>query len=191
VSVASQGELATSPSGRALGRPSPWSGVRDSGPFSGPFDATHLVVGHSCLPGWESCHAVVAPMPRQRAVVVGRRGDPPFFRSDLAQPEPLGESHSEAWSPPLTTCPPEPEQPPSTPDSAFPLHPRSGGTDPPKRLPIEADLLPHRPDPARTGARLGRQPVRCLDRQRRSSGGLLHELVTSDLWCREALLEGC
>jgi hypothetical protein len=37
------------------------------------------------LPGWDHHHAVVAPIPAQRAVVVGRRGEPAFFSSELAR----------------------------------------------------------------------------------------------------------
>ena len=52
----------------------------------GPFDTTHRVtLDHGWLPGWDDHHAVVAPMPEQRAVVVGRRGEPTFFASELAR----------------------------------------------------------------------------------------------------------
>jgi hypothetical protein len=37
------------------------------------------------VPGWESHHAVVAPVLEQRALVIGRRGEPPFFASELAR----------------------------------------------------------------------------------------------------------
>lgn len=51
-----------------------------------PFDSTHRVaLAGGWLPGWEDHHAAVSPMAGQRAVVVGRRGDPPFFRSELAR----------------------------------------------------------------------------------------------------------
>ncbi len=52
----------------------------------GPFDTTHRVaLDKGWLPGWDDHHAVVAPMPAQRAVVVGRRGEPAFFNSELAR----------------------------------------------------------------------------------------------------------
>jgi hypothetical protein len=52
----------------------------------GPFDSTHRVaLDEGWLPGWEDHHAAVSPMADHRAVVVGRRGDPPFFRSELAR----------------------------------------------------------------------------------------------------------
>ena len=51
-----------------------------------PFDTLHRVELESgWLPGWDAHHAVVAPMGDQQVVVVGRRGDPPFFRSELAR----------------------------------------------------------------------------------------------------------
>jgi hypothetical protein len=52
----------------------------------GPFDAIHRVVLEAgWLPGWEAHHAVVAPLPEQRAVAIGRRGEPPFFPSELTR----------------------------------------------------------------------------------------------------------
>ena len=52
----------------------------------GPFDTTHRVtLDDGWLPGWDDHHAVVAPMSEQRAVVVGRRGEPAFFLSELAR----------------------------------------------------------------------------------------------------------
>lgn len=51
-----------------------------------PFDSTHRVsLDAGWLPGWEDHHAAVSPMADSRAVVVGRHGDPPFFRSELAR----------------------------------------------------------------------------------------------------------
>lgn len=52
----------------------------------GPFDTVHRVtLEPGWLPGWEAHHAAVAPLPDQRAVVIGRRGEPPFFSSELAR----------------------------------------------------------------------------------------------------------
>jgi hypothetical protein len=52
----------------------------------GPFDTIHRVaLEPGWLPGWEAHHAVVAPMSEERAVVIGRRGEPPFFPSELAR----------------------------------------------------------------------------------------------------------
>ena len=51
-----------------------------------PFDTTHrTALEHGWLPGWAQHHAVVAPYPAGLAVVVGRRGEPPFFGSELAR----------------------------------------------------------------------------------------------------------
>ena len=50
-----------------------------------PFNTLHRVVLEpGWLPGWDAHHAVVAPMWEQ-VVVIGRRGDPPFFRSELTR----------------------------------------------------------------------------------------------------------
>jgi hypothetical protein len=52
----------------------------------GPFDEVHRVpLEAGWLPGWEDHHAVVAPLADGRVVVVGRRGEPPFFPSELAR----------------------------------------------------------------------------------------------------------
>lgn len=52
----------------------------------GPFDLIHRV---ALEPGWmhdtDAHHAAVSPMPGRRAVIVARRGDPPFFGSELAR----------------------------------------------------------------------------------------------------------
>ena len=51
-----------------------------------PFDTIHRVVlERDWLPGWEACHAAVAPMAPRQVVIVARRGDPPFFRSEMAR----------------------------------------------------------------------------------------------------------
>jgi hypothetical protein len=51
-----------------------------------PFDTLHRVVLEpGWFPGWDAHHAVVVPVLERRAVVVARRGDPPFFRSELAR----------------------------------------------------------------------------------------------------------
>jgi len=51
-----------------------------------PFDTIHRVaLEPGWLPGWEAHHAVVAPMSEHQAVVIGRRGEPPFFPSELAR----------------------------------------------------------------------------------------------------------
>lgn len=52
----------------------------------GPFDTLHRVVLEpGWLPGWPAHHAVVAPISEQRALVIGRSGEPPFFPSELAR----------------------------------------------------------------------------------------------------------
>jgi hypothetical protein len=51
-----------------------------------PFDTTHRVhLEQGWLPGWVAHHAVVAPLPEGRAVIVGRSGEPAFFGSELAR----------------------------------------------------------------------------------------------------------
>ncbi|HEY5981257.1 MAG TPA: amino acid-binding protein [Microlunatus sp.] len=51
-----------------------------------PFDTMHRVASEpTWLPGWEAHHAVVAPLCGQRVVIIARRGDPPFFGSELAR----------------------------------------------------------------------------------------------------------
>ena len=51
-----------------------------------PFDQVHRVVLESgWLPGWDAHHAVLAPMGDGQVVIVGRRGEPAFFRSELAR----------------------------------------------------------------------------------------------------------
>lgn len=53
-----------------------------------PFDRTHRVkLERGWLPGWAEHHAVVAPIADSLAVVVGRQGEPVFFRSELARLE--------------------------------------------------------------------------------------------------------
>jgi hypothetical protein len=52
----------------------------------GPFDTIHRVaLEPGWMPGWEAHHAVVAPVSEQQAAVIGRRGEPPFFPSELAR----------------------------------------------------------------------------------------------------------
>jgi len=52
----------------------------------GPFATIHRVaLEPGWLPGWEAHHAAVAPVSEQHAVVIGRRGEPPFFPSELAR----------------------------------------------------------------------------------------------------------
>jgi ACT domain-containing protein len=52
----------------------------------GPFDTIHRVALESgWLPGWAAHNAVVAPISEHRALVVGRRGEPPFFPSELTR----------------------------------------------------------------------------------------------------------
>jgi hypothetical protein len=51
-----------------------------------PFDTIHRVVlEDGWFPGGEAHHAAVAPIAEQRVVVVARRGEPAFFRSELAR----------------------------------------------------------------------------------------------------------
>jgi hypothetical protein len=58
----------------------------DIAPRFGPFDTIHRVaLEPGWLPGWEAHHAVVAPISEQLAVVIGRRGEPPFFPSELTR----------------------------------------------------------------------------------------------------------
>ena len=52
----------------------------------GPFDLLHRVaLEPDWIPGADAHHAVVSPMADHRAVIVGRRGEPPFFGSELAR----------------------------------------------------------------------------------------------------------
>ena len=52
----------------------------------GPFDIIHRVaLEPDWIPGSDAYHAVVSPMADQRAVIVARRGEPPFFGSELAR----------------------------------------------------------------------------------------------------------
>ena len=61
-----------------------------------PYDKVHrLALEEGWLPGWHSCSAVVAPIAASRAVVVGRRSDPPFFASEVVRLEYLVGSVSE------------------------------------------------------------------------------------------------
>lgn len=51
-----------------------------------PFDTIHRVaLEPGWLPGWDAHHAVVAPLPARRVVIIGRHGNPEFFRSELAR----------------------------------------------------------------------------------------------------------
>lgn len=52
----------------------------------GPFDTLHRVVLEpGWLPGWDAHRAVVVPLRRQQAVIIGRLGEPAFLRSELAR----------------------------------------------------------------------------------------------------------
>lgn len=52
----------------------------------GPFDTLHRVaLEPDWIPGADAHHAVVSPTTDQRAVIVARRGEPPFFGSELAR----------------------------------------------------------------------------------------------------------
>lgn len=52
----------------------------------GPFDSIHRVaLEPGWLPYWETHHAVVAPLSEQQVVIIGRRGEPPFFASELTR----------------------------------------------------------------------------------------------------------
>ena len=51
-----------------------------------PFDMLHRVaLEPDWIPGTDAHHAVVSPIADQRAVIVARRGEPPFFGSELAR----------------------------------------------------------------------------------------------------------
>jgi hypothetical protein len=51
-----------------------------------PFDTIHRVaLEPDWIPGSDAHHAVVSPMADQRAVIVARHGEPPFFNSELAR----------------------------------------------------------------------------------------------------------
>jgi hypothetical protein len=51
-----------------------------------PFDAIHRVALEAgWLPEEDAHHAVVVPVSAHRAVIIGRRGDPPFFQSELTR----------------------------------------------------------------------------------------------------------
>ena len=78
-------DLATSPRVTFRSPGSPDLGPGDLPRFA-PFDSVHRVaLEDGWRPGWEAHHAVVAPLPGCQAVVVGRRGEPPFFPSELAR----------------------------------------------------------------------------------------------------------
>lgn len=52
----------------------------------GPFDILHRVaLEPDWFPGADGHHAVVSPMAAGQAVIVARRGEPPFFGSELAR----------------------------------------------------------------------------------------------------------
>lgn len=52
----------------------------------GPFDMLHRVaLEPEWIPGADAHHAVVSPMADRQAVIVARRGEPPFFGSELAR----------------------------------------------------------------------------------------------------------
>ena len=72
-----------------------------------PFDTVHRVMLEpGWLPGWDAHHAVVAPMGEEQVVVVGRRGEPPFFRSELARLAHVvgGASHTDVSDEPVFTA---------------------------------------------------------------------------------------
>jgi hypothetical protein len=74
-----------------------------------PFDTIHRVaLEPGWLPGSDAHHVVVAPICGQRAVVIGRRGDPPFFRSELARLAHLvaDPATPELWDQPVPTTKP-------------------------------------------------------------------------------------
>lgn len=51
-----------------------------------PFDTIHrIVLEPEWRPGAEAHHAALAPIAETQAVIIGRRGEPPFFRSELAR----------------------------------------------------------------------------------------------------------
>lgn len=70
------------------------------------FESTHrvtLVQGWS--PGQDAGHAVVAPLPERQAVLVGRRGDPAFFGSQLVRLDYLAGVALDTGLPPEDTAP--------------------------------------------------------------------------------------
>lgn len=71
-----------------------------------PFDAVHRVaLEPGWLPGEDAHHAVVGPVPPDRAVVIGRHGEPPFFASELARLAHLVEGPDPAELPEATVAP--------------------------------------------------------------------------------------
>ena len=51
-----------------------------------PFDVIHrTVLEAGWFATWDAHHAVVAPFGEQEGVIVARRGEPPFFRSEVAR----------------------------------------------------------------------------------------------------------
>lgn len=51
-----------------------------------PFDRTHRVdLASGWLPGWAESTAVIVPLTRDRAIVIGRHGGPAFLDSEIAR----------------------------------------------------------------------------------------------------------
>jgi hypothetical protein len=95
----------------------------------GPFDSLHRVVLEpGWCPGWEAHHAVVAPVGDQQALVVGRRGEPPFFASELARLAHLVGLGGDEDGPEQARPGPARGEAHRTPVSA-PLYVRAGGAD--------------------------------------------------------------
>lgn len=61
------------------------------GPLT-PFETTHRCdLAAGWLPGWAESTAVVVPLTRDRVIVIGRHGGPPFLDSEIARLHHLAE----------------------------------------------------------------------------------------------------
>ena len=58
----------------------------------GPFETTHRRdLDAGWLPGWAESTVVIVPLPRDRVIVIGRHGGPPFLDSEVARLHHLAE----------------------------------------------------------------------------------------------------
>ncbi|HEU5483736.1 MAG TPA: amino acid-binding protein [Microlunatus sp.] len=74
-----------------------------------PFDTIHrIVLEPGWQEGWDGHHAVLAPISEQEAVIIGRRGEPSFFRSELTRLAYLvgGTSGTDSAGQPVTVTAP-------------------------------------------------------------------------------------
>jgi hypothetical protein len=100
---------------------------RDSQRRFRPFDTIHRVaLEPGWLPGWDAHHALLASIWEQQVVIIGRRGEPAFFRSELARLAHLvgGSDGTDDWGGPEFIV--DPQEAHRTPVAA-PLYTRQGG----------------------------------------------------------------